>query len=75
MKRICLNCEYFDIGGFKAGDSNGDCHNSNSPRFTPEPDFVCAKFYPSTTYSEEEFLKKSGSKSVQQQSFCGEKNG
>lgn len=40
VKRECSTCEYYSFG---------DCHNRESPRFTPEPEFVCGGWYPSTT--------------------------
>jgi len=54
-ERVCMHCEYFDFGNYKLGDSNGDCHNPNSPRFTPEPSFVCNQFYLSTTFHGNEY--------------------
>jgi hypothetical protein len=45
VNNICKNCEYYD-------NSYGDCHNSYSPRFNPEPDFSCKQFYPNLTNEE-----------------------
>lgn len=47
--RQCINCEYADPGGDRTVVKTVDCHNSLSPRFTPERDFCCDQFLLSTT--------------------------
>lgn len=43
----CGECEYADDLGDKQSKTV-DCHNPDSPRFTPEREFVCYLFYPNT---------------------------
>lgn len=51
IPRTCAFCEHFDGGGEKlvnlarAGQKiEGDCHCSNSPRFTTASDDTCPQF-------------------------------
>ena len=55
MRKVCRECEYYDDGtGLNRTANSGDCHNPSSPRFTPEADFSCDKFYPNTSlYTEQ----------------------
>jgi hypothetical protein len=50
MQRVCVNCEYFDCGGFKSDwvprSHEGDCLNRLSPRFQTTAERTCDKFYP-----------------------------
>jgi len=50
---LCRNCEYFDGGGLtdegQPRNSDGDCHNLWSPRFTTSADQFCAAFFPCST--------------------------
>jgi hypothetical protein len=47
-EKICGNCEYWDGGGEVAAKTAiiGDCHNPQSPYFTPHRSFTCPYFYP-----------------------------
>lgn len=53
--RKCINCEFADPVGDWRTMRSVDCHNSSSPRFTPERDFVCGHFMLSTTINDRGF--------------------
>ena len=53
-KKSCRDCEYYDDGtGIKRTAKTGDCHNTYSPRFTPESDYCCEHFYLNTSLTED----------------------
>jgi hypothetical protein len=44
LERTCINCEWADPVGDREIVKTVDCHNSLSPRFTPERDFWCREW-------------------------------
>lgn len=53
FERQCKNCEYYDI-------HYNDCHNRNSPRFNPPPEYSCNQFYLSTTIHDQDIWEMRG---------------
>lgn len=53
VPKLCRNCEYFDGGGLGPDNQpinyDGDCLNSQAPRFQTAADDTCHRFWPDTS--------------------------